>query len=207
MVVSATSTRSTMRRPGSAQESEGSDVLMQSERRTAPRPSISGQIHGSQTELVPHVAADSIEIVQDEEPLSSGCAFDGAIHDLAGPALPRGGRWACVLAGVQELHRHSTRRCPDHISLCRESRVGPGVRLQPRRNVLGTTTPLLTLILGAAGRVFGVAAIPTAAAIGMIAASVGTAVIIAMLIVRAGKHQLWPCSGRQSSAFIRPLSG
>ena len=67
---------------------------------------------------------------------------------------------------------------------------GRGFAYNPGENVLGTTTPLLTLILGAAGRVFGVAAIPTAAAIGMTAASVGTAVIIAMLIVRAGKHQL-----------------
>jgi hypothetical protein len=66
---------------------------------------------------------------------------------------------------------------------------GRGFAYNPGEAVLGTTTPFLTLILAAAGRVFGIAAIPAAATLAMTAASVGTAILVAMLILQAGKDQ------------------
>ena len=65
---------------------------------------------------------------------------------------------------------------------------GRGFAYNPGEAVLGTTTPLLTLILAAVGRMFGIAAVPMAADCLLTAASLGTAALVALLILRASRN-------------------
>jgi hypothetical protein len=74
---------------------------------------------------------------------------------------------------------------------------GLGFTYNPGEAVLGMTSPLLTL--AAAGRLFGIAAIPVVATVSMAAASVGTAVLIALLVERAGNAQRQVTRGPSSA--------
>lgn len=64
---------------------------------------------------------------------------------------------------------------------------GLGFVFNPGEPVLGTTTPLLTLLLSAAGTIFGVQAIPAAAAVLMIAAMLAAGLMTRQALLALGR--------------------